>query len=427
MRYRRTLCLLAALLFVATSASSVVAQEDKGCSTRTFDIWLNCEVARVAGARLNQQAPNKQIETPGIAGNTTSLVDQTAAPDLFGVALNLAGLSGDNAAGDQDKTTMAFSTSAYALYSAVLQKDPLDPAFYTRHPNLRRLSFSVGQETPEGEDAAEDERATLAGVKFLIINRRDVSVPSNRRKLEKLSENLRASAGDFARITRQVQEHLYLQLVKPEDRSPAAERAFVIQDLNNFADVHARLSDDQFKEVRDLISDRIESRVTLEGANQKVIDEIRGAPQLAFTFQSKLRKADGVDEHRAGLAFDYGLNGRMSLLLNASLDYADSKIVGGDKRGGRVAGEANFNLNRDANPFAGVGPYQLSVSGEGKWLTDDRPTYTGQLKLTIPIADGISLPLSLSVANRSELIKETTMRGRFGFSFDFTKLFNRLK
>jgi len=426
MLHRRTLHLFASFTLVALFAVSASAQ-DGGCSGRSFDIWLNCEVARVAGARLNQQAPNKQAETPSIASNSTSLVDQTTAPDLLGIALNLAGMSGGTNNTGEDKTTIAFTTSAYALYSAFLQKDPLDPAFYTRHPNLRRLSFTLGQETPEGEDSSEEDKAMLVGVKYLIINRRDVSVPSNRRELEKLNDSLGESTMDFSRIAAQVKHYLYEQSVAAENRSEAAERDFRLNTLNNFSALHGQLTDDQLKGVRDIISDRIESRVVLEGENRKIVEKIRGAPQLAFTFQSKLRKEDGTDEHRAGLAFDYGPHERMNVTLNATFDYADSKIVGGDKRGARVAGEANFKLNRDNNPFGGVGPYQLAVSGESKWMSGDQATHTGQLKLTIPISDGISLPLSLSVANRSELVKETTVRGRFGFSFDFTKLFNGLR
>ncbi|MEP6901875.1 MAG: hypothetical protein ABJA66_09000, partial [Actinomycetota bacterium] len=51
-----------------------------------------------------------------------------------------------------------------------------------------------------------------------------------------------------------------------------------------------------------------------------------------------------------------------------------------------------------------------------------------QIKFTIPIADwGIKLPLSISFANRSELIKESHVRANFGFTFDLDALFGRFK
>lgn len=47
----------------------------------------------------------------------------------------------------------------------------------------------------------------------------------------------------------------------------------------------------------------------------------------------------------------------------------------------------------------------------------------GQLKLTIPInGTGIKLPFSITFANRSELIKERTVRGNFGFTLDLDRL-----
>lgn len=47
----------------------------------------------------------------------------------------------------------------------------------------------------------------------------------------------------------------------------------------------------------------------------------------------------------------------------------------------------------------------------------------GQLKLVIPInGTGIKLPFSVTFANRSELIKESTIRGNFGFTLDLDRL-----
>jgi hypothetical protein len=43
----------------------------------------------------------------------------------------------------------------------------------------------------------------------------------------------------------------------------------------------------------------------------------------------------------------------------------------------------------------------------------------GQAKLTIPVKGGVKVPLSFTVANRTELIKETEVRANFGVTFDF--------
>ena len=52
----------------------------------------------------------------------------------------------------------------------------------------------------------------------------------------------------------------------------------------------------------------------------------------------------------------------------------------------------------------------------------------GQIKFTIPIADlGIRLPFSVTFANRTDLIKESTIRANFGFTFDLDPIFARFK
>jgi hypothetical protein len=42
----------------------------------------------------------------------------------------------------------------------------------------------------------------------------------------------------------------------------------------------------------------------------------------------------------------------------------------------------------------------------------------GQAKLTIPLKNGVRIPLSVTVANRTELIEEDTVRANFGVTFD---------
>jgi hypothetical protein len=51
----------------------------------------------------------------------------------------------------------------------------------------------------------------------------------------------------------------------------------------------------------------------------------------------------------------------------------------------------------------------------------------GNMKLEIPIAGGVSFPFSFTVANASEQIKETYLKGNFGISFDLGTLSALLK
>ncbi len=80
-----------------------------------FSTWMNCRVRDVVAAKINQRGVNKQVQTPSIAESSTSLVDQTEAPDLVGLALNFAGLN--TGSDDSSKNANYFTTSAIAVYA----------------------------------------------------------------------------------------------------------------------------------------------------------------------------------------------------------------------------------------------------------------------------------------------------------------------
>jgi hypothetical protein len=411
-----------------------VKGEPECTNPQTLTQWVNCRVYGIAAARINQTGTSKQVETPSIATNTTSLVDQTEAPDLFGVALNLAGINN----GDEDSGSSAPSvtTNAYALYAATKRQDPLDPAFYLRHAGLRNLSFTFGRDDGKADDDTDD--ATLFGFKYLIINKRDASSLSNRAELKNVSEAVKVAAVNFANVQNEVERYLYAQFgkargfpdpAKDQDEDDALVR-FVRDELKTPAQTQAMLgslNEAQQKEIMEIIEKRIEPAVNLQEAGLVAFEKIRRKPQLSFSFQTKQRRhRDGSDEFRAGLLYDVGIYQRLNLAANATFDYEDSKVIGGDKRGGRLALESYFHLNRQRDIFSGKDPITLSFQGEGKWLTSAKPTYTGQVKLTLPLFDGVALPLSFSVANRTDLINESEVRGRFGFTFDFAKLLKGL-
>lgn len=100
-------------------------------------------------------------------------------------------------------------------------------------------------------------------------------------------------------------------------------------------------------------------------------------------------------------------------------------------RGVTASTELDWNLGRSA--FLGDvndrSEITLGLSGQYQRLEENkdksgrRPDLVlGNLKLEIPIAAGVSFPLSFTVANASELVKETYIKGNFGITFDLSKL-----
>jgi hypothetical protein len=428
----RSLFVLVLVCFCQVAALSQqlpsVKNEQKCVAPNDGVDWLNCLVYVVAAARINQTGTSKQVETPSIADNTTSLVDQTEAPDLFGFALNFAGLkkNGDN---DEDSAAPSLTTTAYALYAGTKKQDPLDPAFYQRHAGLRRLSFTIGRDDGEADNGDDD--ATILGFKYLIINKRDASNASNRTEIVAVSDAVALAGIGFVNLTDRVQRYLLAQLGPGLGYPRAAETnddaliRFIQERMNNATQMQSTLgmlTPTHVMDIMDIVESGIDSQVDLQLTALEAFEKIRRRPQLSFSFQTKQRHEDGTDEYRAGLLYDVGVYQRLNFAANATFDYEDSQTLGGDKRGGRLAIESYFHLNKQRSIATGKDPITLSFEGEGKWMSAAKPTYVGQAKLTLPLFEGVTIPISISVANRSDLINESEVRGRFGFTFDLAKV-----
>jgi hypothetical protein len=99
----------------------------------------------------------------------------------------------------------------------------------------------------------------------------------------------------------------------------------------------------------------------------------------------------------------------------------------------KASGEADFRVGNVAHLGSGV----VALSGMYERQFNDTITSAGavspntkgdialgQFKVTIPVkGSGVKIPFSFSVANRTDLIKETDVRGNFGVTFDLDSIF----
>ena len=127
--------------------------------------------------------------------------------------------------------------------------------------------------------------------------------------------------------------------------------------------------------------------------------------------------------------------GAIDLTANASLTFFNSQPTGaGTKRlrDFRFAGQLDVPFGRVDELgkflFSFAGRYERLMENEmlapNMMLAPKGDIAVGQLKLTIPIrGTAFKIPLSVSFANRTELIKENEVRGNFGFTFDLDSLF----
>jgi hypothetical protein len=141
---------------------------------------------------------------------------------------------------------------------------------------------------------------------------------------------------------------------------------------------------------------------------------------MSLAYTADIRDSRGNNEHRAEFVYDYGVSPRINWTVNASADYTDRKTAA-DSRGGRFATSFQGDLTKSDSAW-GRTPVRLVFSGEAKWMTLQKPQYTFESKLSIPIAAGIDLPIAYRYANRIALINQTDSEGRLGLSIDISRL-----
>lgn len=445
-----------------------------------FNNWLSNRIDErikaTAQARIDQRSNVNQTEAPAIGDNSTSLVDQSSASDLIGLALNLSGLANGNN-NSQDKNSAAVTATAYSLYATMNGAEPLDPSFYNRHRNWRRLSFTLGFEKGQTDaKGSQTEDTTIAGAKYLLVSRRDAGHPSHKKELDIVYDNLKAAAVNLAQLNREIKEFLFFGDPTMRDKLRIADDVkFFIEeqirtttnaedkadfqrllnepvntwfdfdkndDLSNvridvktfierkylgpsgFPAFKKALGDDGLKEIDQFIDARLEAFTALNNASRRAIENIRRAPQLSFSFMSKLKK-EGADEYTGEAIFDYGLHDRVNMTLNGGYFYKNSRVIGGDLRGARFAGQLQFQATPEKS-LVGRSPLYFYLASDGNWNGGGKFIYRLQGKVKIPIAEGVDLPLSLTFANKKDLINERDVRGQFGFTFDSAKLFRVL-
>ena len=423
---------VALLAFFALMPATTTLASAQG----TFQAWMESR-AKVAARELStlnlaaeQMDRDKDVEPPSISA-ATSLVDQTDAPDLIALGMSLY----DAVDSDTSSTPVVVTVSGWALKNAVTQENPLDPAVYSRGGNWRRWSMSVGRELESG--AAEAAR--VFGGKFLIINHRDVSAHVHNQRFEELDEALMATATNVAAVQNAVFSFLFATL-RERVSPPLADdqrTAFITTHLadRTFAGTLKLLTPDESRQLDQTLAPIVDIDAKLSDVVQRAVKAIRGAPQLAVTYQARLRGDTAPDDHRWEAAFDFGPTDRLTVAVNGSFDLKQLEEVESE-RSGRLAAEFGFVIGRresveqrarqifSLRRTLDKSPIVASVATEFEWRVDKRDTKRIQGKVTIPIPalKGISLPVSVTWANDPELIDENDVRGQVGFTLDFSQL-----
>jgi len=194
------------------------------------------------------------------------------------------------------------------------------------------------------------------------------------------------------------------------------------------------------------IEQQIEAYLT---GRDEVLDKIAKGTLVTFEYTNK-REVNAPDTSNFTLIAEKGTGGRVDLTFNASLTMFNNldalrNFVALNPtlpaprrlRDFQFAGQIDVPIGSVRNYgqfvfFAG-GRYERLLENATTDLGEILPNTKGdighlQLGLKVPIkGTGFTIPFSVTFANRTELVKERTVRGNFGFTLDLDTLFAKFK
>jgi hypothetical protein len=258
-----------------------------------------------------------------------------------------------------------------------------------------------------------------------LFNRRDASTIKNSTDFQ---ENMRAAltslAGDVASSSFDIASILTKALAPGKTMVQ-----YLTDSITSPDDVGAavkKLSSSDRDRIDQIVSQFKRNKDQIDTAISSLVESLKRRPQFSVAFQTIQRSGGSNNDYRAVLIYDQAISSRLFAAVNGSWDYSDSSKIGADVRGGRAAVEFRYSLTRVSGVSVRT-PLDLALSGEGVRGNGDYQ-YRAQLQLSIPIAAGVTIPVSFGYGNRSEILRtqEKGVYGKFGLTLDVAKLANAL-
>jgi hypothetical protein len=401
---------------------------------------------------IEESRVDKQVGAGSSSSGTTSLTSKGNVPEILGMAVENGALTESKSG-----TTVTFTGNPVGIIKALGNKGYLegyaDDGPFTRH--IRDFSFSLSFDTSRGNSqgtfTGDAQQVSSYSFRYALVNHRD---PRSRI----YNRNWLDLAQGAARTTLINENNMFNNLRTNEDfkawlqstSSNISSAAKTGTDQEIAANIEKALSDQLFTEL-----DKIQNRLINEVPT--LLPLLKAYSQADALFLTDRQKILDLASKGSIVTLEYVNNRR----LNAP-DISNFKIIAEGSSGTQVdltgnlsfdilsqtpsvepganrlqdikaSGEADFRLGNVVR----LGSVVLAVSGMYERQLNDTITSAGtvaaktkgdiaigQLKVTIPVkGSGVKIPFSFSVANRSDLIKETDVRGNFGITFDLDSIF----
>lgn len=449
------------------------------------EVLATCVSDNLYQARLQQviNLNRRDVQVgsgPGTSASTTA-VSSPSAPALLGLAFE----SGATSNSLSSNTTTYRTTPAKlvaALSKAYGNTPPISDSTYNEF--LRNISFGVSFNTSGSNTKTSNSGTSLQvffnqvsqlSVRYDIINRRDVFGFYAYKKYQEIERSPLSSAylisahSLFEAIYRATtdtapgsdpnygmyhreKDALAVSLV---DGTPKSEKDINDKLTKYFANLTKTLRDDaRFKAaLADFVDRWVEEAQNEKGIYDKIaksavltaeytLDRPPSIVAQSSTNTTSTQPVAPPDVSNARLIFTAPFVGKSEYTLNASAGFFDhtTSDMKGPWRDVQVGAKIQIplpelpQLGKGTLTFSGLYLHlhqrPLGVDLNVNDVTINQPGNIGlfQAKCSFPIGDsGVSIPLSLTVSNRTDLIKESKVNGNFGITFDLDKLFAKYK
>jgi hypothetical protein len=421
------------------------------------------EITKSFFLEAEKKRTDKQIGSSPESSGTTSLAVKGGTPALIGWAVE-QGAATSSVSGN----TVTVRANPFNLAKAIFLKQGLiEIRDVDEHGDafsdfMKRVSVGVSFDTTRGFDtptfSGSRQQVSAVSLRYEFINHRN---PLSKRhqglrneffslQTANLDRIAHAINDIFDRNTRRFQpEYTELNLWLDETNAELAQIPAGVAASDRRARivsiVHRQLEKlpvdklSQRQDFKDIIESFSEGSRGFKEARDKLLDKINDGAVATFEYTNN-RETIAPDTSNFRFIWEKGIFRGTDFTFNASLTMYNRQP---DFPGVRRIRDFQFALQTDTKVGGGFGGGDMLLSFAGRYQRLNGDTVDplgmvtpgtrgdvaiGQIKLTIPIADwGIRLPLSVTFANRTDLIKESNVRANFGFTFDLDPIFARLK
>ena len=459
---------------ICTLAGEVQSRKRGANQRATITIGQNFfELQEIMAARLigreergkflveaEEARTDKQTGSGPLNAGSTSLVIKGGAPTVFGFAVENGAL-----VQSQSGTTVTFRGNPIGLFK-LLNGKTFDESYLEDENDsatrlLKRTSFALSFDTNRGREpgvfTADAQQLSSYSLRYEFVNERDPRHPKHDRAFKDFlaaqGNNLALAVNDtFKSLIEDVGGAGGVPLKGNRFKDPVLQawyeetRAAVAAAAPTQVEATIKTQLDKFPTV-----DKLEAatRNTVERftegfagyleAREKLLKEVAKGRVITFEFTNK-REINAPDLSNFNFIAETGIfGGKADLTGNASFSFYNSRPQGDVQR----VRDFRFAAQLDAPvKLRDLGSFVFSFAGKYERVLDDAIALdgtvlpgtkgdigVGQFKLTLPFLEGtgVRFPISVTFANRTELVREKEVRGNFGFTLDLDKIFASLR